>query len=45
MDRPMTKKEAEKKARETSRLNGRPFKIVRVAYGNGKSGWDVTPKD
>lgn len=39
----MTKKEAEAKAIKTSQLNGRPFKVTRVVYSNGESGWDVTP--
>lgn len=39
----MNKQQAERKAIETSKLNNRPFKAVRVKYMTGESGWDVTP--
>jgi hypothetical protein len=39
----MNKKQALAKAKKTSKLNNRPFVVVRVTYSNGKSGWDVTP--
>lgn len=42
--RPMTKREAERKAKQVGKANGRPFKVVQVIYSNGERGWDVTPK-
>lgn len=41
----LTYKQAFLKAKETSLLNDRPFKVVRVTYMNGEKGWDVTPAD
>lgn len=44
--RPLTKTEAKKKAKDAEKLNGRPFKVVRVTYmATGESGWDITPAD
>ena len=39
----MTKREAQAKAKRSAKINGRPFRAVRVEYANGKKGWDVTP--
>ena len=36
--------QAHVKAIECERLNGRPFDVVPVTYGNGESGYDVTPQ-
>ncbi len=39
----MTYEQALEKAKQTAILNNRPFIVVQVIYGNGESGWDVTP--
>lgn len=41
----MTKAQAKRKLIQVAKLNNRPrsdFKVVRVIYTSGESGWDVT---
>jgi hypothetical protein len=39
----MTREQANNKAIDTAKINGRPFVVVPVTYSRGERGFDITP--